>query len=99
MKFIFFLAIVIAAQLAEASYDVSIITINKETVIEIIQNGKVCHYVVDKKDLKITDSKGVLCLSFANIFTTRSTSSLMLIGIDLMILIINGLIWILNKTW
>jgi len=60
MKFIFFLAIVIAAQLAEASYDVSIITINKETVIEIIQNGKVCHYVVDKKDLESNSSETIV---------------------------------------
>lgn len=51
MKFIFFLAIILAAHLAEASFDVSIITINRETVVEIIRDGNVCHYVVDKKDL------------------------------------------------
>lgn len=51
MKFIFFLAILMASILAEASYDVSIITINKETVVEIVRDGKVCHYVVDNDDL------------------------------------------------
>lgn len=60
MKFIFFLAILVAAHLAEASFDVSIITINKETVVEIVRNGNVCHYVVDKQDLASNSSETIV---------------------------------------
>jgi hypothetical protein len=66
MKILTFLLIhTIAASVANASYDVNYITVNKKPTIEIIINNKVCHFPQEKiRDITKADAKQLveLCL-------------------------------------
>lgn len=61
MKYLFFLAILLAAFYADASYDASYLTINGKPTIEIVINDKVCHFPVNEvKDLSKTEIKKLI---------------------------------------
>lgn len=50
LKFVMLLAVLIASVYAEASYDVSYLTLDGKPTVEITWNGKVCKYILTDKD-------------------------------------------------
>lgn len=67
MKALMILPIILAAHFAEASYDASIVTINKVPVIEIVWYGNVCHFPTTNELLEKQPDKEIakaidLCL-------------------------------------
>lgn len=60
MKYIFFLAILLAAHLADADYDVSIITVNSKPTVEIVVNDRVCLYTIETTDLAANASTEIV---------------------------------------
>ena len=55
-----FLAILLATNLAHASYDVSIITVNNKPTVEVVINDRVCLYTIEKEDLAANDSATIV---------------------------------------
>lgn len=57
LKLLMVLSILIASIYAEASHDVSYVTINGKPTVEIVINDKVCHFVLTEQEMKTFTQK------------------------------------------